>query len=163
MIVEEQKMTQAVEAAMQMARKDLASDPDGVLEVLRGLYARVKDDPNLGEQCAQQPPQPASTPSCATRPARPASSSFTRKRQQAQSRRSSRTWNGRRSGKRSRNGCESQFRAFRSLMNEARFETAAMQEMLKGMVDIEREAKIKGNPVPLTAQADLQRSRRPRT
>jgi len=50
MIVEEQKMMQAVDAAVQMSRKDLASDPDGVLEVLRGLYSRVKDHPNIGEK-----------------------------------------------------------------------------------------------------------------
>src|SRR5262249_48473805 len=49
-IIEEQKMTQAVEAAVQMARKDLGNDPDGVLEVLRGLLARVKDHPDLGEK-----------------------------------------------------------------------------------------------------------------
>src|SRR5206468_1043357 len=49
-IIEEQKMNQAVDAAVQMARKDLGSDPDGVLEVLRGLLARVKDHPDLGEK-----------------------------------------------------------------------------------------------------------------
>jgi hypothetical protein len=50
MIVEQQKMAQAVDAAVQIARKDLGNDPDGVLEGLRNLLARVKDHPDIGEK-----------------------------------------------------------------------------------------------------------------
>jgi tetratricopeptide (TPR) repeat protein len=152
MVVEEQKMTQATEAAIGMARKDLAADPDGVLEVLRGLYARVKDDPDLGERTRENLLARLNT--TLRDSAGQARELKLRKETQAQQVATIKSELDRQAQKQTFvERLEAQFRAFRSLMNEARFETAAMQEMLKGMVDIEREAKIKGFPVPQTAQA----------
>ncbi len=151
MVVEEQKMAQAADAAIQMVRKDLAGDPDGVLEVLRGLYARVKDDPDLGERTRNN--LLARLDTTLRDSAGLAREMKLRNETRAQTVATIKLELDRQQQRQTfQERLQSQFRAFRSLMNEARFETAAMNEMLRGMVEIEREAKIKGNPIPLTAQ-----------
>src|SRR5207248_141169 len=46
--VEEQKISQSVDDAIRQARRNLNSDPDGTLDLLRNLLNRVKDHPDLG-------------------------------------------------------------------------------------------------------------------
>ena len=147
MIVEEQKMTQAVDGALLMAKKDLASDPDGVLEVLRGLYSRVKDHPDLGELLRDRllTRLQGTLREYAGDARKIKLDKETRDAQVAILKSNIDKQNQRQSFE---ERLEAQFRAYRSLMNEARFETVKMQEMLAGMVEMEREAKIKGNPPP---------------
>ncbi len=150
--VEEQKMAQAAAAAMQMVRKDIAADPDGVLEVLRGLYARIKDDPDLGERTRNN--LLARLDATLRDSAGLARALKLRKQAQAQTVATIKSELDRRQQRQTfTERLEAQFGAFRSLMNEARFETVAMNALLKGVVDLERDARIKGNAVPQTSQA----------
>ena len=48
-LVEEQKMTQLVENTLTQARKELRNDPDGTLDFVRNMLARVKDHPDLSD------------------------------------------------------------------------------------------------------------------
>jgi hypothetical protein len=50
LLIEEQKVTQAVEDAIRQANRDLKADPDGALDTLRNLLNRVKDHPELSAQ-----------------------------------------------------------------------------------------------------------------
>jgi hypothetical protein len=48
-VIEEQKLTQAVEHQLRRARHEMAADPDGAFDTLRGALLRVKDHPDLGD------------------------------------------------------------------------------------------------------------------
>src|SRR5581483_1190383 len=49
-IIEEQKMTQAVDQALRQARRDLQEDPDSALELLRNTLVLVREHPDLGDR-----------------------------------------------------------------------------------------------------------------
>ena len=150
--VEEQKVSNAVDDAIAQARRTLALDPDGTLDLLRNLLNRVKDHPDLGGQIRDK---------LATRlqsaygvAAKDAKGILDKKRELgnvAAVVQANMTADQERKTFVER--VESQFRVFKNLMNTGRYEEKTKVAILEAMVQISDEAKMRGMAAPVAAQA----------
>jgi tetratricopeptide (TPR) repeat protein len=151
-VIEEQRMAQTVDAALRQARRDLGDDPDQALDLLRNTLLQVRDHPDLGDRVrdALMTRLQASLRDVT-------SQGRTVKLRQQEQRLMVDQVKKRQDEERQRQTLEerseTQYRLFKGLMNVARVEEKARQEVLDGLVHMANEARLTGQPVPVATQA----------
>jgi tetratricopeptide (TPR) repeat protein len=151
-LIEKQKMTQAVETALRQARRDLDNDPDAALEMLRTTLLRVRDHPDLGDRVRdallsrlQSALRDVTTQGKAAK---------LRKQENLQHLalvKKSRDEELQRKTLEERT--EAQFNAFKVLLLRARVEEKARQDLIEGFENMQAEARLTGTRVPVAAKA----------
>jgi hypothetical protein len=150
--IEEQKIASAVDDAIRQARGNLATDPDGTLDLLKNLLSRVKDHPDLGGRVRDALTTRLQT---ALRDSATDVQRLKLKKQDqnvaaAVSERNLTREQERRSFE---DRVDAQFRIYKNLMTTARFEEKTRNEILQAMVQIQDEARMKGLRVPMATKA----------
>jgi hypothetical protein len=150
--VEEQKIANMVDDAIRMGRRNLASDPDGTLDLLRNLFLRVNDHPDLSagtRDALTNRLQAALQTSAAeaksikmqklevTQAAAVATAALLKDQER----------------KSFEDRVDAQFRVFKNLMNQARYEENTKMEILQAMVAIQDDARLRGHRVPVSSKA----------
>ena len=150
--VEEQKINQLVDDTIRQARKTLTNDPDGTLEALKLLKERVKSHPDLGAQIRdglsnrlENALRDSATEVMRSRLKKDdqnkaiavAQANLTREQER-------KTWEDR---------VDQQFRLYKNQMIQARFDERTRMNIVNAMVDIQDEARRKGQRVPVASKA----------
>ncbi|HZZ78015.1 MAG TPA: hypothetical protein VFE62_05835 [Gemmataceae bacterium] len=150
--VEEQKVGQAVDEAIQQANRNLRADPDGTLDNLRNLLNRVKDHPDLGARVrdalstrlqtslrdsAIQVQRMKLNKQNEVQAAAVTQANIVREQER-------KTFEDR---------VDAQFRLYKNLMTQARFEIRTANEITNAMIQIQDEARSKGFSVPPATKA----------
>ena len=151
-IVEEQKARQTVEAALRQARRDLPVDPEAAHELLRNVLLQVRDNFGIGERVRQDLAAQLQTAlrDVAVR-GRAIRDRLAEEQKVVAAAKKELDAGSQRAADQERT--ESRFRVYKGLMNLARYEERAMREITEGMVAMQREAKVRGDTVPLATQA----------
>jgi tetratricopeptide (TPR) repeat protein len=151
-VVEEQKMTENVNAALRQARRELAQNPEAAHKLLRDSLLLVEGHPDLGarvrgelvgrlenelREVALEGRRLLEVRAEQQKLADQAQKSLDRAaRLQAEQDR-----------------IESRVRTYKGLMNLARYEETAMRQVMDGMQAMQREARVAGDRVPVVTQA----------
>src|SRR5262249_963801 len=152
MILEEQKMTQTVEAGIREARSLLQRDPDAALEVLTNTLTRVRDNPEIGDRVRLNLIDRLQSQLRDTA----VTGKVLKQRKEEDQRLVAQVANEKNrdvARRQAEERVEAQFKVFRGLMNLARVEEKTKQDLIQGMRAIAAEARLKGEPVPTTARA----------
>ncbi len=151
-ILEEQKMTQAVEGNLRQARAELASDPDAALELLRSTLLRVRDHPDLGDRVRDALLSRLQT---ALREVTSQGKAIKLRKQQdllnIDKVKKERAELEQRQTLEDRT--EAQFRVFKNLMTVARVEEKTKHEVIYGLEAMAADLRLKGQPVPTALKA----------
>ena len=150
--IEEQKIANTVDDAIRMARRNLASDPDGTLDMLKNLYTRVNDHADLS-----RPTRKALASRLQAALAVSATEAKTLKIKRLEQNIAATVAQSNLIKEQERKSFEdrvnAQFRVYKNLMNQARFEENTKREILLAMVNIQDEARLNGRSVPVAAKA----------
>jgi tetratricopeptide (TPR) repeat protein len=152
MLVEEQKLTKAVEANLRQARRELTTDPDATYELLRSTLLRVRDHPDLSDRVRDELMRQLQNQ---LRSAQLRGAEV--KLRRAQERRLQELALAQNQDRLERQAeqeqIESRFRVFRNLMNHARFERYTHEKLLQGLRDMQNQATLEGKRWPLATQS----------
>ena len=152
-VVEEQKVANAVDDTIRQARRHLPADPDGMLDLLRGLLNRVKDHPDLGGRIRDA--LTARLQAALHNTAKDVLQIKLRKQDRTCNRPSQAAPND--TAEQARRTfverTEAQFRAYKGLMNIGRLEERTKTAILEAMVQIQQDARANGMPTPLATRA----------
>jgi tetratricopeptide (TPR) repeat protein len=150
--IEEQKMSQMVEANLRQARRDLGTDPDAALDLLRNTLIQLRDHPDLSDnlrealmtrlQAALRDVTSQGRAIKMRKEQEQLNVAQVKKRRDDEQQRQ--TWEER---------AEAQYRIYKSLMNTARVEERVRDEVLAGLMDMRAQAQMHGQPVPTPALA----------
>jgi tetratricopeptide (TPR) repeat protein len=158
-IVEEQKIKQTVQAALDQARRDMnAGNPEAAHRRLRDALLLVETqaadlDARVRDELVGQLENQLRTVAVRGKDMLERQAEEQQRKAQAQE---SLDRFAQRQAEQER--IEARVRYFKNLMNLARYEETAMREIMNAMVDVQRQAKIGGTPVPQAAQAIYQQS-----
>jgi len=150
--IEEQKISNVVDDAIRHATRNIKSDPDGAIDMLRGLLMRVKDHPDLAAPTRdglfnrlQAALQSSASQVKAIKLA---------KQDQGQALATAQSILLKDHERKSfEDRVDAQFRVYKNLMQAARVEEYVKREILEGAVQIQNEARLKGYAVPVAAKA----------
>jgi hypothetical protein len=151
-VVEEQKMSRLVEGALARARGQLPNDPEGAHRLLRDTLLLVETNPDLGDRVrvALTGRLENELRNVALR----GREILDERAQRQQLAEAAQKANDRQALiKADQDKTESRLRAWKALLNFARYDEVATRQILEGMLSIQREAKIAGTPVPQASQA----------
>ena len=150
-LIEEQKMTAMVEDSLRQARRELAADPDGMLELLRNTLVRINDHPTISERVRDTLGARLQTALRETA----TQGRLIKQRQEEQNRNLAtiREMQEREAQRRTHEERQiAQFKRFKEEISRARFEEKTKQELLAQMIAMETEARLKGQNPPLVAK-----------
>ncbi len=156
-IIEEQKMTQMVEDALRAARRELNSDPDGTVEMLKNTLRRVEDHPEIGQRVRdtlaarlQTSLREASTLGRQIKlKIEEQNRILTTLRENAEKADQKVTFEERQAA---------QFKRFKEEMTRARFEERAKSDLLAQMTAMAQESRMRGEKPPVSLQAVYDRT-----
>ena len=151
-IVQEQKWTDIVENALRQARRELVQDPDAVLDNLRNLLSRVKEHPDLSDRTRNGLSARLQT---ALRESRGQAQVLKLRkeeinrnavvaRQMLQRDEQAKTLQERQAA---------QLAVFRQQIELAYQDERAKTDVLNGLLAMQTEARLRNQPMPLTAQS----------
>lgn len=150
-LIEEQRVTQTVEAALRQYRRDLNTDPEKAHEALRNTLLQVQNHPDLANkvrdnltrqlQAALRDVAERGKVILAHKAEQQVLKDIVKKKFEEEARL-----------KAELDLTESRITAFKALMNKARYEERAMRDIVEGMMAIQKEARINGTPIPLASQ-----------
>lgn len=151
-IVQEQKWTEIVENVLRQSRRELQQDPDGTLDALRNILSRVQDNPDLGDRVRTGLSTRLSTA------LREAKSQITvlkvRKEQIERNVAVARNLLERQQQARTmQDRMEEQLRNFRSQIEIAYFDVRTKTEVMRNLLALQTESRLRGEPWPVAAQA----------
>jgi tetratricopeptide (TPR) repeat protein len=150
--VEEQKVKQAVDEAIRQARVNVRTAPDDTLEMLRNLFNRVKDHPDLGGLTRDA--ETARLQAALRTSAAEVQLIKLKKQDIIQAAAVAQQHLIREQERKSfEDRVEAQFRLYKNLMTVARFEERTKQNIMQAMVAMQEEARAKGYPVPIASKA----------
>ncbi|MFO0865566.1 MAG: hypothetical protein U0744_13105 [Gemmataceae bacterium] len=151
-IIEEQKITQAVDNVLSQARRELSLDPDGVLDILRNTLGRVNDHPDISDQVRRglSARLEASLRDAAVQGRR---YKLQREEQNSLVAQVQRELERDQNRQTYEERVESLFRTYKNLMFQARFEEKTKQDLLNAFTEMVYDARLKGQREPLSAQA----------
>jgi hypothetical protein len=151
-ILEEQRMSQAVEENLRQARRELKDDPDASLELLNNTLARVRDHADLGDRVREALISRLQT---ALRDVAMQGKAIKLRKIEQQQILSQVQKNLDEEQKRKtiEERTEAQVKVFKGLVNVARVEEKTRQEMLAGLASMESDLRLRGAPVPTATRA----------
>jgi len=151
-IIEEQKLTQTVDDTLRQAKTDLPRDPDGVLDMLDRTLLRVQDDPDIGNPVRDALSLRLQT---ALREAAIQGKAYKQRNEEKQKVVTVATAEINKQNERRtlQDRVEAQYKVYQAIMNRARFETKAKDDILQGITEMRRELLMKGERVPTPLQA----------
>ncbi|MBI3410031.1 MAG: VWA domain-containing protein [Planctomycetes bacterium] len=152
MIIEEQKLSQIVDANLRQARKELSNDPDGALELLRVTLSRVTDHPDLSERVRgallsrlETGLREASIQGRNIKQRKAEQTSIIVAIQEETNKEAQRRTFEQR--------VEAQFRVYKSLMWLARVEEKTKHDLIYALEGMAADARLKNQPIPVVAKA----------
>jgi len=151
-LIEEQRMMQMIEANLRQARRNLDSDPEAALDLLRNTLLQLRDHPDLGDRVRGILMSRLQT---ALRDV--AVQGRTIKLRREQERLTLTQVKKNRDEERRKQTLEeqseAQYRIYKGLMNQARVEEKTRNDVLNGLVALQADARMKGQAVPVPTQA----------
>jgi tetratricopeptide (TPR) repeat protein len=155
-LVQEQQLAQAVEMDLKQAQAELRADPEAAYDRVRSALLRVRDFPVIGDAARdkllkklQAALRDVSLKGAVYRQQREEQAAAVAAALAAKDQAALRQTEEER--------FEARFKAYRNLMNEARYDIlqrqAAVEQILKGMLQMQEAAKVKGVPVAAATQA----------
>lgn len=151
-ILEEQKMMQMVEESLRQARRELNTNPEGTVEMLRNTLMRVQDHPDLGDRVREAL---ASRLQTSLRESATQGKQIQLRQQEQQRILAMIRDNADRAAQNKTHEDRqlTQFRRFKEEMYRARFEEKSKQELMAQMVAMARESQMRGQAPPVSLQA----------
>ncbi len=151
-LLEEQKLSQAVEASLRQARREMAADPDGAYALVRSALAQVRAHPDLGDRARDELSRTLQNQLRAFQ-LRGAQMKLelAQQRQLAAVGAENQRHELERRAEEERD--EARFRVYRNLMNQARYERFTQEKILEGLRQMQVEAALRGEPAAKATQA----------
>ena len=151
-IIQEQKWTEIVESALRQARRELTQDPDGVLDNLRNILTRIRENPDLSDRV-----RTGLTNRLTTALREGSGQAAVLKINQEAAQRTAATKRVVLEAEEQNRSLEQRQRAqlsvFRKQIELAYQDERTKSDVLNGLIAMQNDARLRGQQMPLTAQA----------
>jgi hypothetical protein len=151
-IIQEQKWTEIVENALRQARRELTQDPDGVLDNLRNILTRIRENPDLSDRV-----RTGLTNRLTTALREGSSQAAVLKVNQEAAQRTAATkrvvLEANEQARTLEQRQAAQLSVFRKQIELAYQDERTKVDVLNGLIAMQNDARLRGQQMPLTAQA----------
>jgi tetratricopeptide (TPR) repeat protein len=151
-IIQEQKWTEIVENALRQARRELTQDPDGVLDNLRNILTRIRENPDLSDRVRTGLTNRLTT-ALREGSGQAAVLRVTRDAQQRTAATVRTVLEQEEQNRTLEQRQRAQLAVFRKQIELAYQDERTKNDVLNGLIAMQNDARLRGQQMPLTAQA----------